>query len=1365
MRAWLAILLLGTVSLFSYAQTTGSATDPKPWIPKALEPWQSWVLHQHPDADCPFLNDAKDRVCAWPQGLVLQLDDSGGQFQLTVTAASDAWLTLPGSTAHWPKDVRLHLNEPTATAGPAVAVVSSDGRPRVWLKKGTQTLSGHFSWQELPEHLQLPETVARVELSLNGTAVVPPDRNKDGKLWLKRPLPEAERQPEHDRLSVQVFRKIYDGQPQVVTTELQLQISGRAREVTLGPIYPEGFTPRDLTSALPARVGPQGQVTIRVKPGRYQLRLDAHSLQPHNTFAFAAEARQGPWPDQEVWAFAAEPQLRSVQVTGAAVIDASQTNLPAAWRSLPTYLLETGDTLTLNEQFRGDPNPASNVLKLSKSVWLDFDGEQMTARDRITGQLTSGTRLETQPPYDLGRVSADGQGLLITTLAGAQSAGVELRRRQLDLEAVSRLPRQAQMPVSGWQQTFTEVDTRLQLPPGWSALHISGADRTSGTWLSRWNLWDIFLVLVISVALFRVASLPVGLLTLATLLLVFHRASAPVLPWLNFAACFALVPFARGRFKTWLNGYLAVSIGATLLLCLPFWVQESRSAIYPQLARATTAAFSPADLSDTVAPALMQTSDALLEKAAPAAARQSLRAPPVYHLEYSPDQRIQVGPGQPEWQWRELHAHWSGPVLEHETFSVHLVGPWLNRLGHLLSVLLVAALLAAMILRFRATGAGITLRSFKGGGAALVVLALLATEQKTYADPVIDQELLTRLEERLLAPPHCLPECTAIEQLQVVAQDPSLQLSMIVHNQQALGVPLPGAFDSWWPQSILLDGEPVAPLHARAGKLYVYLQPGRHSLSLSGSLRDLRSFELDFHQALHNVEVRADGWTVSGLPSRQQSSRLLSFARIPPSAGEPAAEDREDRLTPAPVEGFVSVSRELRLGLEWTTHTKITRIAPASGALQIALPLLPGEAPVSGERNPDGTMDLRLGPDDKTLEFSALLPITDSLTLTAAEQARWTEVWRVVAGPMWHVAYLGPPSLAAQSAYVEPSWQPRPGDTLQLTISRPEPVAGRDFAIDQLNLDHQPGDKVRQSELNMSIRASFASRMTLPLPDGAKLTRVAVNGVDTPIAQNEHRLDLPVTPGTQSVTVAWQTPGGVETVTRMPRMALGTEASNISLSLRLPPDRWLLATGGPALGPAILFWGVLATVLLLAAGLSRTQLTPLKTWEWLVLALGVATVHLGVLALAAGWFIALTLRGRVMKPPLKSTFNALQVLLIVFSVVTLVALAASIPSSLLSRPDMYVTGNGSYAHALNWYYDRSTSDLPEAWAFSLPLGAYRLLMLVWSLWLAFALMRWLKWGWQQLHTGAFWVQPPPPPSRISAPDASRNNAEQTQKDA
>ena len=77
--------------------------------------------------------------------------------------------------------------------------------------------------------------------------------------------------------------------------------------------------------------------------------------------------------------------------------------------------------------------------------------------------------------------------------------------------------------------------------------------------------------------------------------------------------------------------------------------------------------------------------------------------------------------------------------------------------------------------------------------------------------------------------------------------------------------------------------------------------------------------------------------------------------------------------------------------------------------------------------------------------------------------------------------------------------------------------------------------------------------------------------------------------------------------------------------------------------------------------------------------------------------------------------------------------------------------NGSSASLLHWYKDRTGGRLPRAWVFSLPLGVYRLAMLAWALWLAHALLGWLKWGWECFSTGGLWKRapkpvPPPPPA-------------------
>ena len=39
---------------------------------------------------------------------------------------------------------------------------------------------------------------------------------------------------------------------------------------------------------------------------------------------------------------------------------------------------------------------------------------------------------------------------------------------------------------------------------------------------------------------------------------------------------------------------------------------------------------------------------------------------------------------------------------------------------------------------------------------------------------------------------------------------------------------------------------------------------------------------------------------------------------------------------------------------------------------------------------------------------------------------------------------------------------------------------------------------------------------------------------------------------------------------------------------------------------------------------------------------------------------------------------------------------------------------------------------------SAPRLVYRLAMLAWALWLALALLRWLRWGWESFTTGGGW---------------------------
>jgi hypothetical protein len=195
---------------------------------------------------------------------------------------------------------------------------------------------------------------------------------------------------------------------------------------------------------------------------------------------------------------------------------------------------------------------------------------------------------------------------------------------------------------------------------------------------------------------------------------------------------------------------------------------------------------------------------------------------------------------------------------------------------------------------------------------------------------------------------------------------------------------------------------------------------------------------------------------------------------------------------------------------------------------------------------------------------------------------------------------------------------------------------------------------------------------------------------------------------------------------------------NHRINLQLGRDRWTLMTGGPRLGPAVLYWSVLIVVVLVAVILGRIKLTPLKTWHWLLLGIGLSQVSVIIGLIVVGWLLALGGRCRLPANISNGNFNGLQIVLGGLTVIALSLLIFAIEQGLLGYPDMIVAGNGSSAYNMNWYQDRATSTPDSAWVLTVPILVYRILMLAWALWLAFAVLRWLKWGWGCYTTHGLW---------------------------
>jgi hypothetical protein len=317
-------------------------------------------------------------------------------------------------------------------------------------------------------------------------------------------------------------------------------------------------------------------------------------------------------------------------------------------------------------------------------------------------------------------------------------------------------------------------------------------------------------------------------------------------------------------------------------------------------------------------------------------------------------------------------------------------------------------------------------------------------------------------------------------------------------------------------------------------------------------------------------------------------------------------------------------------------------------------------------------------------------------------------------------------------------FEPRPGERLAVTVSRPAAVEGPTFAFENVRQALTPGRRSTDVVLQIDYRSTQGGRHEIQLPQGARLREVSADGQPLVLRDQDGRLELPLLPGAHSLQIDWQVDEGFSVVTRPGAVALGAPASNVTTTVALSPSRWVLAAAGGGVGPAILYWAELAVFVVLALLLGRLRRTPLATHEWLLVGLGLSTFSWGVLLLFAAWVFALDWRGRWAADVRPWIFNGMQTALVLLTLVALGSLLAAIPNGLLGSPDMHISGSGSHAGELTWFHDRVDGQLPRPVVVSVSIWFYKAAMLAWALWLSFALVRWVRWAWAAFGAGRLW---------------------------
>ena len=149
--------------------------------------------------------------------------------------------------------------------------------------------------------------------------------------------------------------------------------------------------------------------------------------------------------------------------------------------------------------------------------------------------------------------------------------------------------------------------------------------------------------------------------------------------------------------------------------------------------------------------------------------------------------------------------------------------------------------------------------------------------------------------------------------------------------------------------------------------------------------------------------------------------------------------------------------------------------------------------------------------------------------------------------------------------------------------------------------------------------------------------------------------------------------------------------------------------------------------------------TPLNTLQWALLWTGLSASEPLAAIIVVACILVLKARYSLDVDNIKAwKFNLFQLLLVFLIFISISSLIFSIQQGLLGSPNMQISGNGSSSQHLNWFSDRISEIIPQATVISVPVFIYQLLMLVWSIWLAFAVTKWALWGWKSLTHQEYW---------------------------
>jgi len=1305
-------------------------------IPDDLEQWQGWVGFKQEFYDCPYFYNQKisiksAHICAWPQSLNLNVKDNNAQFNIHWKIIQDSWVSLPGDKHSWPVNVKINQK--------SQIIQRQNNRPRIYLKKGSYDISGDFSWLKRPESIAIPPEIAGINLSVDENTINFPQR-KGYSLWLGEN--NSGKKVESNETEFEVNRLIIDGHPMSMYVVLNLYISGIARNEKIGKIANQQLQVTSIGGDVSTYIDKEGYLWAQLKPGQLKINVSFNILDWPEQIPFQAQGKF--WPQQEIWAYQDDKNIRITQIKGVQPINPQQSF--SQWDEVPNFLVNSGDIFEIHEQKRGTLNQTAQ-LNLYRTMWLSFDGGSYRSTDEIVGDKLGSWRLNGIEGYQLLNAKDHDKNMLITQSEDG-SQGLELRTPEIDLRVNAEFDPSLLTNISPWQASFDKIKSNLYLPYGYLPLAASNVDSSRGIWIEKWKLWDIFIVMLLTVFCFKVLGLKTSIAAFITLILGYHESHMPLLAWANIIIGVALLSIKpNGKIQSLIRSYVIISTLALFMVLAPFLITQVRLSIHPQLENrldSSASYFSPAKKpardrnrlkeigrqniqSYNSANAIVkkksfaQTSDDSEELEAITVTGSRIMNQDLINR-YQTGAILQAGKGTPQWRTNPILLSWDGPISDNQQFKLLLLPPFVRAMWRILLVF--ASIAWLLFLLKKLTRDLSNIKTAKTTTALLFLLCFfpgIIVAQNYPSDG-----LLKELHKRLYQEVECKSNCASIESSHVRVNASHLQIQLRYHAFENVVVGIPYSKD-WRVEKITINGKAQPERIIYKNRPWINIPKGINTVNLIGTIANRNNISILFPLTPGSITAESSGWQIAGIDNKLLSNNTLQLISTIQDTSDSEQTKRTD------IKQFVNVRRFITFDDNWSVVTSVDRIASNQGALNLSIPLLKNEHPTEKmQYDSNGDAIISMGPTESSFSWRSRIDRSAEMTLFAADNEHYLETWEILSSPQWNVNILGVPIVTptniidSMDDYFVHTYKPRPGESLLINISRPKAIDGNIVSIESINNHFSVAKRATKSITTIHYRATQGGSFDVNLDKRAEINSVSFDGIDSNLTNENGVISVGFLPGKHTVIIDWQLNQPFSSINTTPTISIAENYSNIRQKINIPNNRWVLYGYSKGVGPAFLYWGEFLFFTILAFFLAKIPYSPLKFWQWLLLGYAFGTVSWFAFGFISLWlfFVGWKKQQQVMTKDLSAVL--LQWFSLLLSVITIMVFIASVAFGLLSYPQMGITGQGSSATNLNWFMDAYQNQLPAITIVSLPIWWYKGLMLIWSIWVSFSLLDWLQ---------------------------------------